>query len=247
MIKVAVVGASGRMGTLACAAVESSTGLQLVARIGSADPLDAAAVADVAVDLTNPTAAVENVSWCVDHGVNVVVATSGFDGERLTDLERQLADKPAVGVLVAPNLSLGALLMMRFAAQATPYFGSVEIIETHHPEKKDAPSGTATRTAHLVAASRKRADSADLPDATTDDPDNARGAAIDGIRVHSLRVAGVIAAQEVVFGSSGESFTMRHQTLDRASFMPGVLAGIEWVTSNPGLTVGLDHVLGFTT
>jgi 4-hydroxy-tetrahydrodipicolinate reductase len=239
-----VLGAHGRMGTQACNAIEAANDLQLVARVGSHDALDPIALCDVAVDLTVPAAAMDNVRWSIEHGVHVVIGTSGFDDERLRQIRSWLGTQPRVGVLVAPNLSIGALLMMRMAAQAAPYFESVEIVETHHPDKVDAPSGTAVRTAQLVTDARRRAESGAIPDATRDEIDGARGASVDGVRVHSRRIRGVVAEQEVLLGSPGETLTIRHASVDRSSFMPGLLAAIGWVSTHPGLTVGLEHVLG---
>jgi 4-hydroxy-tetrahydrodipicolinate reductase len=242
--KVAVLGAGGKMGALACAAIEAADEFQLVARIGPADALDPVELCDVAVDLTSPSAVMTNLHWLIDHHVHVVTGTSGFDDERLDQARSWLSEQPDVGVLVAPNLSIGALLMMRMAAQAAPYFESIEIVETHHPDKVDAPSGTSVRTAQLVAESRNRARSSSIPDATRDALDGVRGGTVEGIRIHSRRIRGVVAEQEVLLGSAGETLTIRHATLDRASFMPGLLAAISWTPDHPGLTVGLERVLG---
>jgi 4-hydroxy-tetrahydrodipicolinate reductase len=245
-IRVGVLGARGRMGSLAGEAIEAADGLELVARIGSADPLDrlADSAADVAVDLTRPDAVMANLRWCVEHGVHAVVGTSGFDDERLDEVRGWLRAAPEVGVLVVPNFSIGAVLMMRFASQAARFFESVEITELHHPDKADAPSGTATRTAELVAAARSRAGLPAPPDATTSELDGARGADVDGVRVHSVRLRGLVAHQEVLLGGVGETLTIRHDSVDRASFMPGLVAGVRAVVDRPGLTVGLDDVLG---
>ena len=246
MIKVAVLGAGGKMGAAACRAVEGADDLELVARIGRDDALDSVADADVAVDLTRPDAVMDHVTWCVDHGVHVVVGTSGVTEERLGAVRDRLgsAASVGVGVLVVPNFSIGAVLMMRFAAEAARFYESVEIVEMHHPTKRDAPSGTARRTAQLVAAARSEAGLASMPDATTELLDGARGSTVDGVPVHSLRVRGLVAHQEVLLGSPGETLTIRHDSLDRESFMPGVLAAIRAVPGLPGVTVGLDKVLG---
>jgi 4-hydroxy-tetrahydrodipicolinate reductase len=246
MIKVAVLGAGGKMGAAACRAVEGADDLELVARIGRDDALDPVADADVAVDLTRPDAVMDHVTWCVDHGVHVVVGTSGVTEERLGAVRDRLGSDPGVGlgVLVVPNFSIGAVLMMRFAAEAARFYESVEIVEMHHPTKRDAPSGTARRTAQLVAAARTEAGLAPMPDATTELLDGARGSTVDGVPVHSLRVRGLVAHQEVLLGSPGETLTIRHDSLDRESFMPGVLAAIRAVPGLPGVTVGLDKVLG---
>ena len=243
-IKVAVIGARGRMGSQAVEAVRAAPDLELVGRYDAGDELGDLGGAQVAVDLTVPDASPGNVAHCVRRGVHAVVGTTGWTGERLTALRGQLADRPEVGVLIAPNFAVGALLMMSFARQAARFYESVEIVETHHPDKVDAPSGTAARTAGIVAQARAEAGLAPVPDATTSDPDGARGARVDGIPVHALRLRGRVAHQEVVFGGPGEALTVRHDSFDRASFMPGVLAGIRGVADRPGLTVGLEQILG---
>ena len=244
--RVAVLGARGRMGTAACTAVEGADGLELVARVDLGDDITALAEAgaEVAVDFTRPDAVLDNLGWCVRHGVHVVVGTSGFTDERLAHVRRLLDGFPGVGVLVVPNFSIGAVLAMRFAQQAAPFFESVEVVEMHHPDKVDAPSGTARRTADLIAQARAEAGLGPVPDATTDDPEGARGASIQGVAVHALRVRGLTASQEVVLGGPGETLTIRHDSHDRESFMPGVLSAVRAVADRPGLTVGLDAVLG---
>ena len=245
-MKVAVLGAAGRMGSAACAAVEAADDLELVARMGSGDPLTALtdAGAEVAVDLTRPDAVMANLQFCVEHGVHAVVGTSGFDDDRLARLRGWLEDAPGVGVLVAPNFAVGAVLMMRFAEQAARFFESVEIVELHHPDKADAPSGTARRTAEVVATARRDAGLGPMPDATATTLAGARGAQVDGVPVHSVRARGLVAHQEVILGTTGETLTIRHDSYDRRSFMPGVLLGVREVGSRPGLTVGLDALLG---
>ncbi|WP_426244083.1 4-hydroxy-tetrahydrodipicolinate reductase [Nocardioides sp. LHG3406-4] len=244
-IKVGVLGALGKVGSEVCRAVEAAPDTELVARIDAGDSLDAlvSAGADAVVDFTHPGVVMDNLRFCIEHGIHAVVGTTGFDDGRLDTLRRWLADAPSVGVLVAPNFSIGAILMMRFAATAAPFFESVEVVELHHPDKADAPSGTARRTAELVARARREAGSAPMPDATTTALDGARGADVDGIAVHSVRVRGLVAHQEVLLGGLGETLTIRHDSLDRASFTPGVLAGLRAIASRPGLTVGLEHVL----
>jgi 4-hydroxy-tetrahydrodipicolinate reductase len=233
------------MGSAACAAIEAADGLELVARVGSADPLTTLtdAGAEVAVDLTRPDAVLGNVAFCVEHGVHVVVGTSGVD-EHLDEIRDLLDVAPAVGVAVVANFAIGAVLMMRFAAQAAPYFESVEVVELHHPDKADAPSGTARRTAALVAEARRAAALPAQPDATRTALDGARGAVVDGVPVHSVRLRGLVAHQEVLLGTAGETLTLRHDSYDRASFMPGVLLAVRQVASRPGLTVGLEPFLG---
>lgn len=240
-MKVAVIGAAGRMGSAACGAIDAADDLELVARVDVDDSLEALEGADVAVDFTNPGVVMDNLVWCIDHGMHVVVGTSGFTTNRLEAIEQRLAGGE-VGVLVVPNFSIGAVLMMSLAEQAARFFESVEIVELHHPNKADAPSGTARRTAELVAEARRGMDP--MPDATTVSLDGARGADVDGVRVHAVRLAGLVAHQEVLFGTAGETLTIRHDSLDRVSFMPGVLLAIRSVTRRPGLTVGLEPLLG---
>jgi 4-hydroxy-tetrahydrodipicolinate reductase len=239
------VGASGRMGSQACRAIEDAPDLELVAAVGRGDPLErlVEAGAQVAVELTRPDAVMGNLRWCVEHGLHAVVGTSGFTPERLDEVRRWLGPSPDVGVLVVPNFSIGAVLMMRFAEQAARFHESVEIVELHHAGKADAPSGTALRTAERVAAARAQAGSGPVPDATTDDPHGARGASIDGVRVHAVRLPGLVAHQEVLLGSVGELLTLRHDSFDRTSFMPGLLLAVREVPARPGLTVGLEHLL----
>lgn len=239
MIRVAVLGAKGRMGSEAVRAVEGADDLELVAALDVGDPLDLSG-AEVAVDFTHPDAVMGNLRACIDAGVHAVVGTTGFDEARLAEL-RAMLDGTPVGVLVAPNFGIAAVLMMQFAAQAARFFDSVEIVELHHPRKADAPSGTARRTAELVAQARQGM--APMPDATSTALDGARGADVDGVRVHAVRLAGLVAHQEVLLGGAGESLTIRHDSYDRASFMPGVLLGVREVGQRPGLTVGLEHLL----
>jgi len=245
MTRVAVLGAKGRMGSTSIAAIEAAEGLEVVAQVDVGDSLDAitAAGAEVALDFTQPDAALDNVRWCVEHGVNVVVGTSGFGADKLAQVEKLFTEDQTVGVLVVPNFSIGAVLLMRFAADAAAYFESVEIVEMHHPNKVDAPSGTAVRTAELIAEARTAAGRGPVPDATTTDPDGARGASVAGIPVHAIRARGYVASQEVVFGDAGETFTLRHDSHDRESFMPGVITALRRVGSLRGLTVGLDSLL----
>jgi 4-hydroxy-tetrahydrodipicolinate reductase len=232
------------MGSEACRAVEAAEDLELVARIGHGDDLGDLGGADVAVELTVPEVSPGHVRHCVERGVHAVVGTTGWDDERLAELEEQLREAPGVGVLIAPNFAIGAILMMQFARQAARFYESVEVVELHHPNKLDAPSGTAARTARLIAAARADAGLGEVPDATTHDPDGARGARVDGIPVHAVRLRGLVAHQEVLFGGEGEMLTLRHDSFDRVSFMPGILTGVRAVGDHPGLTVGLEHYLG---
>ncbi|MFY1690839.1 4-hydroxy-tetrahydrodipicolinate reductase [Plantactinospora sp. WMMB782] len=244
-LRVGVLGARGRMGLEVCRAVEAAEGLDLVARVDQDDPLSAVADAgaEVVVDFTNPDAVLGNLRWCVEQGIHVVVGTSGFTGQRLDQVRDWLADRRGVGVLIAPNFGIGAVLMMQFAARAARYFESVEIVEQHHPKKLDAPSGTATHTARLIAQARAEAGLGAVPDATKDELPGARGADVDGVRVHAVRATGLVAHQEVLFGTAGETLTIRHDSYDRASFMPGVLLAVRAVPHRPGLTVGIDPLL----
>jgi 4-hydroxy-tetrahydrodipicolinate reductase len=240
---VAVLGAHGRMGAEVCKAVAAADGLELVASLDKGWDPALLAGAEVVVDFTTPDAVMDNLRRCIEAGKHVVVGTSGFDEERLAQVRSWLADAPSVGVLVAPNFGVGAVLMMRFAEQAAPFFDSVEIVELHHPAKADAPSGTARATAARVAAARSAAGAGPAPDATTSSLDGARGARVDGVPVHSIRLAGLVAHQEVLLGTAGETLTIRHDSTDRASFMPGVLLAVRAVPSRPGLTLGLDDLL----
>lgn len=244
MTKVGVLGAKGKMGTLTRAAIRDSGDCLLVAEVDDGDPLEALSASDVVVDFTHPGVVMDNLAWCVAHGLHVVVGTSGFTDERLDAVRSLLDGKPEVGVLVVPNFSIGAVLMMRFAAEAARLFESVEIVEMHHPDKRDAPSGTALRTAQLVAAARRDAGLDSPPDATETDELGARGGRADSIAVHSLRVRGAVAHQEVVLGNLGETLTIRHDMLDRSAAMPALLASVRAVSQLPGLTVGLEQVLG---
>lgn len=244
-IKVGVVGAPGRMGSETCRAVDAAADLDLVATVGRGDPLDRLVEAgvQVAVDFTHPDAVMDNLEFCIRHGIHAVVGTTGFSDDRLDRLRDLLSANPQVGVLVAPNFGIGAVLMMRFAEQAGRFFESVEIVELHHPGKADAPSGTARRTAEILARVRGDSGLPASPDATTQALDGARGADVSGVRVHSVRLRGLVAHQEVYFGGQGEVLTLRHDALDRSSFMPGVLLGVRRIGETPGLTVGLDHFL----
>jgi 4-hydroxy-tetrahydrodipicolinate reductase len=245
MIKVGVLGARGRMGREASGCVEGAPDTELFAQVDQDDSLDALIGSDVVVDFTHVAAVMGNLRWCVEHGLDVVVGTSGFSDERLAEVRSWTDQQPNARVLIVPNFSIGAILMMRFAAQAARFFDSAEIIELHHANKMDAPSGTALRTAGLIAEARAKSGLGAPPDATKEELDGARGATVDDIHVHSVRLAGLVAHQEVLFGGQGETLTIRHDSLDRASFMPGVLAAVRGIASlPPGLTVGLEPLLG---
>ncbi len=243
-MRVGVFGAKGRMGAEVCRAIAASEDLELVASIDAGDDRSAAANAEVMVDFTVPAVVMDNLAWCIDHGVHAVVGTTGFTDERLEAIRGWQAERPAANVLIAANFSIGAVLMMHFAEQAARFFESAEIIELHHPNKVDAPSGTAQATARRIAAARAEAGLGAVPDATETGLDGARGADVDGIHVHGVRLRGLIAHQEVLFGAAGETLTIRHDSLDRVGFMPGVLAAVRAVPALPGLTVGIDALLG---
>lgn len=246
-IRVAVLGAKGRMGSEVCRAVEAAGDTELVAALDLGDDLAALDGADVAVDFTHPDAALGNVRACVTRGVAPVVGTSGFDAAKF-DAVRAILDEHGSGsVLVAPNFGVGAVLMMHFAGQAARFFDSAEVVELHHAGKVDAPSGTAARTASVIAAARAQAGAGDVPDATTTDPGGARGAVVDGVHVHAVRMPGMVAHQEVILGSAdGEVLTLRHDSMNRSSFMPGVLLAVRGVQERPGLTIGLEPLLGLS-
>lgn len=250
-MRVAVIGAGGRMGRAVCTAVDGAPDLELGARVDlgpdhdDIGALTAEPRTDAAVVFSVPDVALEHVLACVRAGVHAVVGTSGWTPERLDAVRAELAAHPEVGVLVAPNFALGAVLLMRFAALAAPHYESVEIVELHHPDKVDAPSGTASHTAEMISQARAKAGSAPMPDATATALDGARGAEVEGVRVHSVRLRGLVAHEEVLLGGPGEILTLRHDSLDRVSFMPGVLLGLRTVATRPGLTVGLEHYLEF--
>ncbi|MFG2713923.1 4-hydroxy-tetrahydrodipicolinate reductase [Streptomyces goshikiensis] len=244
-LRVAVLGAKGRIGAEAVRAVEAAEDMELVAALSRGDKLETLAEtgAQVAVELTTPASVMGNLDFCIRHGIHAVVGTTGWTEDRLAQLGGWLAGSPETGVLIAPNFSIGAVLTMKFAAQAARYFESVEVVELHHPNKVDAPSGTATRTAQLIAAARAEAGCAPQPDATVTGLDGARGADVDGVPVHAIRLRGLLAHQEVLLGGEGETLTIRHDSLHHSSFMPGILLGARRVTQTPGLTFGLENFL----
>ena len=245
MIKVGVLGARGRMGSEVVTAVTEAADLELVAALDLGDSLDAlvSAGAQVVVDFTTPDSVMANLEFLISHNIHAVIGTTGFDDAKLATVKGWLAKNPSVGVLIAPNFAIGAVLMMEFAEKAARYFESAEIIELHHPAKVDAPSGTAARTAELMSAARKDAGLGAMPDATTTALDGARGALVGGIPVHSVRARGLVAHQEVLFGGLGETLTIRHDSIDRAGFMPGVILGVRKIVNTPGLTHGLDKFM----
>jgi 4-hydroxy-tetrahydrodipicolinate reductase len=245
-MRVGVLGAKGKVGATMVAAVEAAEDLTFTAGVDAGDPLSlfTDSETEVVIDFTHPDVVMDNLKFLIDNGIHAVVGTTGFTDERVSQVKVWLADKSDVGVLIAPNFAIGAVLSMRFAKQAARFFESVEVIELHHPHKADAPSGTAARTARLIAEARKGLPP--NPDATSTGLEGARGADVDGIPVHSVRLAGLVAHQEVLFGTQGETLTIRHDSLDRTSFVPGVLLAVRTVGEHPGLTVGLEPLLHLT-
>ncbi len=242
-MRVAVLGARGKVGATMVDAVQKAADLELSAQVDAGDPLSLLTDGgtEVVIDFTHPDVVMDNLKFLIDNGIHAVVGTTGFTDERIAQVREWLAAKPEVAVLIAPNFAIGAVLSMHFAKQAARHFESVEVIELHHPYKADAPSGTATRTAELIAEARKGLPP--NPDATSTGLDGARGADVDGVRVHSVRLAGLVAHQEVLFGTQGETLTIRHDSLDRTSFVPGVLLGVRKVAQRPGLTIGIEPLL----
>lgn len=244
-IRVGVLGARGRMGQQVCRAVDAADDLELVAMVDAGDWLFsvADAGAQVLVDFTTPDVVMDNIRFAVDQGIHAVVGTTGFTAERVETVRGWLADAPNANVLIAPNFGIGAVLSMQFARMAAKFYDSAEVVELHHPNKADAPSGTAVRTAEVIAEARAAAGLGPTPDATTQARDGARGADVAGVRVHAMRITGMVAHQEVLFGADGETLTIRHDSLDRVSFMPGVLLAVRNVADRPGLTLGIDDLL----
>ena len=242
-MRVGVLGAKGKVGTAMCQAVRASDDLTLSAEVDAGDALSmfTDSGTQVVIDFTHPDVIMGNLKFLIDNGIHAVVGTTGFTEQRLDQVRQWLAGSPGTGVLIAPNFAIGAVLSMHFAQKAAPYFESVEVVELHHPQKADAPSGTATRTAQLIAAARKGMPP--NPDATSTGLPGARGADVDGIPVHSVRLTGLVAHQEVLFGTMGETMTIRHDSIDRSSFAPGVLLAVRQIASRPGLTVGLEPLL----
>jgi 4-hydroxy-tetrahydrodipicolinate reductase len=242
-MRVGVLGAAGRMGAEVCRAIGAADDLELVTRLGRRESrqslLDSSA--EAVVDFTHPTAVMDNLNFCIRHGIHAVVGTTGFDDQKLSTLNRWLEAAPHVGVLIAPNFSIGAVLLMRYAGSAAAFYQSAEVVDIHHAGKIDAPSGTALRTAAMIAEARRVARRPAMDDATSSALDGARGAVVDDVHVHSLRLHGVVGRTEVIFGGPGEVLTITHDSMDRASFMPGVLRGLREIAGRPGLTVGLEH------
>jgi 4-hydroxy-tetrahydrodipicolinate reductase len=245
-MRVGVLGAKGKVGATMVQAVEAAEDLTFTSGVDAGDPLSlfTDSQTEVVIDFTHPDVVMDNLKFLIDNGIHAVVGTTGFTDERLSHVKAWLVDKPDVAVLIAPNFAIGAVLSMHFAKQAARFFESAEVIELHHPQKADAPSGTAARTARLVAEARKGLPP--NPDATSTGLEGARGADVDGIPVHSVRLAGLVAHQEVLFGTQGETLTIRHDSLDRTSFVPGVLLAVRTVREHPGLTVGLEPLLDLT-
>ena len=245
-VRVAVLGAAGRMGAEVCRAVDAAPDLDLVAALDVGDSLDdlTTEIADVVIDFTQPSAVMQTLATLIPRGLHLVVGTTGFDDERVATVRNLVDATPGVGVVIAPNFSIGAVLMMRFASEAARFYPSAEVVEYHHPHKADAPSGTARRTAELMGVARAAAGREPMPDATVTALEGARGSSVAGVPVHSVRLTGLVAHQEVLFGGSGEALTIRHDSLDRESFMPGVVLAVRAVTDRPGLTIGIDDLLG---
>ncbi len=244
-IRVGVVGARGRMGAAVVDAVHAADGLELAAALDLGDSLEelVSSGCQVIVDFTVPDAVMGTLEYAIARGIHCVVGTTGFDEDRIEQVRAWCADATGVGVLIAPNFSVGAVLMMHLSALAAPYFESVEVIELHHPDKVDAPSGTAGHTARAIAQSRADAGVAPGPDATTSSLEGARGARVEDVPVHSVRLRGLVAHQEVLFGGPGETLTIRHDSLDRSSFMPGVVLAVRSVADHPGVSIGLATYL----
>jgi 4-hydroxy-tetrahydrodipicolinate reductase len=242
-MRVGVLGSKGKVGSTMVSAVQAADDLTLSAEVDAGDPLSLLTEGDteVVIDFTHPDVVMGNLEFVIGNGIHAVVGTTGFTAERLERVESWLAEKPGTSVLIAPNFAIGAVLSMHFAKQAAPFFDSAEVIELHHPHKADAPSGTAARTAKLIAEARKGMPA--NPDATSSSLPGARGADVEGIPVHSVRLAGLVAHQEVLFGTDGETLTIRHDSLDRTSFVPGVLRAVRRIKERPGLTVGLEPLL----
>jgi 4-hydroxy-tetrahydrodipicolinate reductase len=242
-MRVAVLGSKGKVGTTMVQAVQDADDLTLSAQVDAGDALSLLTDTntEVVIDFTHPDVVMANLEFLIDNGIHAVVGTTGFTDERLQQVRSWLATKPGVALLIAPNFAIGAVLSMHFAKQAAPFFESVEVIELHHPHKADAPSGTAARTASLIAQARKGLPP--NPDATSTSLPGARGADVDGVPVHSVRLAGLVAHQEVLFGTLGETLTIRHDSIDRTSFVPGVLLAVRRVAEHPGLTIGIESLL----
>ncbi len=244
-MKVAVLGAKGRMGAECVAAINAASDLNLTAALDLGDSLDqlVSSGAEIVVDFTTRESVMKNLEFAINNGIHVVVGTTGIDESKLKQLKELLSKKPSVGALIAPNFGLGAVLMMQFSSKAAKYFESVEIVEMHHANKVDAPSGTAIRTAQMINDSRKQSGKGTMPDATKTEMPGSRGSKIGEVPIHSIRSHGYVAHQEVIFGDSGETLTIRHDSINRAGFMPGVLIGIRNVSKHPGLTVGLENYM----
>jgi len=244
-MKVAVLGAKGRMGAETVAAIESASDLTLSSALDLGDSLDQLIKTgtEVIVDFTHPDSVMKNLEFAITNGIHVVVGTTGFDDKKLSELKNLLSKNTKVGALIAPNFGLGAVLMMQFSQKAAQYFESVEIIELHHANKVDAPSGTAIRTAELITDARKQNKKGAMPDASKTIIPGARGAKVGDVPIHSVRSHGYVAHQEVIFGDAGETLSIRHDSINRAGFMPGVLIGVRNVAKHPGLTVGLENYM----
>ncbi|MBP3087816.1 4-hydroxy-tetrahydrodipicolinate reductase [Corynebacterium sp. sy017] len=244
-MRVGVLGAAGRVGTAICAGVEQAPDMELVAALGRGDAREQLLQnkAEVIVDFTTPDSVMDNLDFCLSNGIHAVVGTTGFNEERLAQVSHY-AQQGGANVLIAPNFAISAVLTMHFARQAARFFESAEVVEYHHPNKLDAPSGTAIHTAHAIAQAREAAGLGAQPDATNQSLTGARGAEVSGVPVHAVRMTGMVAHEEVIFGSQGQSLTIRQDSYDRTSFVPGVLLAVREIAQHPGVTVGLEHFLG---
>lgn len=245
-IKVGVLGAQGRVGKAIVEGVHAEDDLELVAEISRGDDLQQVVDnhAEVIVDFTQPDSVMGNLEFCIANGIHCVVGTTGFDKERLDQVEQWTRQEGAGNVLIAPNFAISAVMTMVLAKQAAKFFETAEVVEFHHPTKLDAPSGTAIHTAEAIAQARRDAELGEMPDATEKSLEGARGANVDGIPVHAVRTRGMVAHEEVIFGAQGQSLTIRQDSYDRSSFTPGVLVGVREIAQHPGLVVGLDKYLG---
>ena len=238
-LSVAIVGANGRMGQLAARLIETADDLTVHAAVGSADPLSLVDGADVVLDLTLPQVSQSVVEHAVARGIDVVTGTSGWSSERITSLRRLVAEHSGVGVLVIPNFSVGSVLATSFAARAARYFDSIEIVEAHHAGKTDSPSGTAVRTAELIGEARASIGPVIAPHVDQ----RARGQQVASVPIHSLRMQGVVAKQDVHFGGTGEVLTISHETLSPTSYEAGILLALRSAPTADGVVVGLDALL----
>lgn len=240
--KVSVVGAKGRMGETTVEAIGKDSELSLHCAIDQGDGLDQLSGSDVLVDFTTPEAVMQTLEFAIKNNIHAVVGTTGWNDEKLNRIKELLKTSKS-SIRIVSNFSIGAILMMRFAEEAAKYYESAEIVEIHHPSKKDAPSGTSQSTAKIIATARAKHNLPPQPDSTSTEIAGARGANVSDIKIHALRVEGAIAHQETIFGSKGELLTIRHDSFDRESFMPGVILAVKNVAKTPGLTLGINDLI----